>query len=133
MKTKLTYLSMAAVMAATPAAAATYGIHLQGHVPVACHVNAGQGPVLIDGDLVDLGNLHEFCNAPAGYDVYVDYSPDLAGAKLLVDGSEVLLTDEGSAKFDENAGPARLNRNIALDLSEAQAAGGALSFRIVAR
>jgi hypothetical protein len=133
MKTKLSILPLAVAVAATPAMAVSYGINLRGHVPTVCKVKADLAAVAIEGNLVDLGSMREFCNAPAGYDVFVDYGAELAGARLMVDGNAVELTDAGTASLASESTPARKDRALAIDLSNVDSANGALSFRIVAR
>lgn len=135
MKTKMLTLGLVAIALGTPTLAATSGLHLKGHVPVTCKVRAANQAAAIKGDVVDLGGLREFCNAPGGYDVFLDYSRNFAGTTLLVDGTPVELTKEGSVRFAGEDGPALRERSLALDIgkSKGKIRGGAISFRIVTR
>jgi hypothetical protein len=83
-------------------------------------------------DSVDLGGLNEFCNSPNGYEVYVDYSPSLAAAALIVDGQKIPLSRDGSTRISKSNRAGIASRKIALDLSKARSAAGSLSFRITA-
>ncbi len=135
MKTKMLSLGAIAVALGTPAIAATSGIHLKGHVPVTCKVRVGMQAAAINDGVVDLGGVREFCNAPAGYEVFLDYSNNFAGTTLLVDGAPHELSREGSLMFASEDGPALRTRSLALDLgkSKGKINGGSISFRIVAR
>lgn len=119
--------------AGTNGLAASYGLQLQGTVAVNCNVRVGASQAPVQGALVDLGGMNEFCNSSSGYDVYVDFAPQMANAKLLIDGQPIVLSGSGSLKLAGEAGPALKSRSLQLDLSEAATADGALSFRIVPR
>ena len=131
---KIAAFGLAATILATPAMASTYGVELRGHVPVTCHVK-GDAPVAdIAEEAVDLGAIREFCNNGAGYDLYLDHSPQMAGAVVLIDGAEFELGSEGSVALAGEAGPAIQSRNVRIDLSEVEdTANLAIAFRIVPR
>lgn len=135
MKTKMLSLGAIAVALGTPAIAATSSLHLKGHVPVTCKIRVGTQAAPIKDGLVDLGGVREFCNAPGGYDVFLDYSRNFAGTTLLVDGASHELSKDGSLMFASENGPALRTRSLVLDLgkSKGKINGGAISFRIVAR
>jgi hypothetical protein len=135
MKTKMITLCGIVVALGSPALAATSGIHLKGYVPVTCKVRVANQAAAIKGEIVELGGVREFCNAPGGYDVFLDYSNNFRGTTLLVDGEPVELTKDGSVKFAGEDGPALRERALALDIgkSKGKIMGGAISFRIVAR
>ena len=126
-----------AIAVASPAIAATSAIKLKGHVPVTCNVRASAATATVQGSLVQLGDIRELCNAPAGYDVFVDYSGNFAGTVLLVDGAPVELGKGGSVKFASEDGPALRKRELAIDIASVKGKGrpkgGSVSFRIVAR
>jgi len=63
---------------ATPEAA-TYTLQISGIVPTVCNANLDSSTVASEAGEVALGQLKEFCNDSAGYQVWVDYSPNLAG------------------------------------------------------
>ena len=84
--------------------------------------------VPVTGSEVELGELNEFCNSPTGYQVFVDSSPELAGATLKVDGHAVTLSADGPTLLVSSAAPGMTARDLALSGS---GAGGSLSFRIV--
>lgn len=131
---KLAAFGLAAAMIATPGTASTYGVELRGDVAVSCHVT-GQTPVVDLADKVaDLGVLREFCNNAAGYNLYLDYAPQLAGAVVTVDGASIQLGADGTAVLAAEAGPAVRSRSVQIDLSGASDASIlAIAFRIVPR
>ena len=110
---------------------ASYTINIVGYVPVICRAQIDATVVPGATGLTSLGELNEFCNNPNGYQVYVDASPELANAKLLVDGHEVTLAANGPTLVAASNGPAIESRNLALDVPEG-GVSGSLSVRIVA-
>lgn len=114
-------------------ASASFGVGLQGEVGVSCNVRLATAQAPIQGSLVDLGTMNEFCNSTTGYDVFVDYAPQLAGARLLVDGQAVQLTDAGSLRIDGSDVQGLRSRSVQLDLGTSEATAPALSFRISPR
>ena len=114
----------------SPVAAESYNnssqhaIGIQGTVPLSCRVS-------VEGELASgaTATLREFCNSSAGYQVLADHSPELAGAKLLVDGNVVTLA-EGSTIVSRSASARIAARQISLQLP-AGADAASISFRIV--
>lgn len=127
--------TLATLLAGTAFAADTgnqgaFSLDLEGVVPVICKVsvNATQAPA--NTGHVDLGTLSEFCNNPGGYQVWVDYSPQLAAATLLVDGQSVPLSASGSTLISTSSTAAVAAHDLALDLPEG-GAQGSISVRVV--
>ena len=126
-------LLLFAVAAAVPlqAVAAEIGaggvrIGLQGSVPVMCRATieaaADSAPGTIGGWLV------EFCNSPAGHSVYLDHSPDLAGATAKIDGVAVPLSASGVTLLTQSSVPSRTRKALEIELPTAAAA---LTVRVV--
>ena len=140
MKFKLPALMIASALAAGSATAAapgepmqttSYTITVTGFVPVICRAQIDATIVPGASGLTNLGELNEFCNNPNGYQVFVDSSPELANATLLVDGREVTLSGDAPTLVVASNGPAIESRNLALNLPEG-GVSGSLSVRIVA-
>lgn len=131
---KFAVLALAAAMISAPGTASTYGVELRGNVAVSCHVT-GQTPVVdLSQKVADLGVLREFCNNAAGYNLYLDYAPQLAGAVVTVDGASIQLGSEGTATLAAETGPAMRSRSVQIDLTEVEDASNlAIAFRIVPR
>jgi hypothetical protein len=109
----------------------SYTIELRGYVPVICNANVNASQVSVQSSQVEIGQLSEFCNNANGYEVWVDYTPSLAGSTLLVDGQSVDLTEAGTARIThvDHAGIA--SHDLALNLETAETQGN-ISVRIVA-
>ena len=71
-----------------------FQIGVSAFVPINCHADVIGTPAPAAG-LVDLGTLHEFCNDPAGYQVWADSTPGASGTAFLVDGRRVALSATG--------------------------------------
>lgn len=112
--------------------ASQYTIDVVGYVPVVCRANVEATQIAPTAGTVSLGMLKEFCNSPGGYRVVADYSPNLANAKLLVDGAEVALGEGGSVVVSESDHAAMIDREVELMLVE-EGQTGSLSFRIEPR
>lgn len=136
MKRVLSALVMATVMIGGAANAqdgsslASYSIGITGFVPVTCRATLQANVVPTNRGAVPLGHLQEFCNSPNGYQIFVDSSPELANATLVVGGRKVSLSGSGSTLIAASTGPAITSRNVVLQ--HAGGASGTLSFRIVA-
>jgi hypothetical protein len=76
--------------------------------------------------------LKEFCNSPSGYRVVADYSPELASAKLIVDGVPVALAAEGSTVVSQSDSAAIADHSLALEMPQ-DGQTGTISFRIEPR
>ncbi len=101
--------------AATSAAHSTsFGITLSLQVPVLCTVKAdAAGASAADAAAVQLGSLHEYCNAPRGYDLVVHYTPGtLKGMTLIAGDNRVQLDGSGQAVVARLTGPTVKDRNI---------------------
>lgn len=131
----------AAFALATPAAqavdphvavnSAQYSIGISGFVPVVCRATVDAAMVPAQGGEVSLGSLNEFCNSPNGYEVYADYSADMAKASLLVDGQKVPLGKSGTTRVTKSNRAGIAVHAVSLDLPK-NVEPGSISFRIVA-
>ena len=85
---------------------ATNGYRLRLQVPLVCVVNHVQSVPILESSAVALGTLREFCNAPGGYDLLVDYAPGtMRGAILIVGQSRVPLDGSGHAIVNRSTVP----------------------------
>jgi hypothetical protein len=109
---------------------AVASFEITGFVPVVCRANLASNVVPLSGSEVSLGALSEFCNSPRGYDIFVESSPELADAKLIVDGREIALSDSGPTLVVSTNAPGMTTRDVRLANA---GSGGSLNFRIVAR
>ena len=66
-------LSISAPLGAAETATASFTLTLR--VPVLCTVRHRPIGVAVSGDTANLGELDEYCNAPQGYELTVDYMP----------------------------------------------------------
>lgn len=107
-----------------------YSIGISGTVPVICHASVDANMVTPAQGEVRVGSLREFCNNPNGYEVYADFSPSLAKAKLRVDGKTVNLSATGTVRVSRSNSAAIESRYITLDLPKG-IESGTVSFRIV--
>ena len=105
-------------------------IAITGFVPVICHARVDAASVSPESGVVSLGELREFCNSPAGYRVYADYSPSLADAELIVDGVSVPLQANGSTLVSQSSKAAIDHRQLELALPKDVGPNGTISFRI---
>ena len=108
----------------------SFTLELRGYVPVICNAQVNAAQVTPQAGQVELGQLSEFCNNANGYEVWIDYSPSLAGASLVVDGQTVNLTDAGSARISHLDHAAIASHDLALDLPSADTQGN-ISVRVV--
>ena len=107
-----------------------YEISIRGLVPVICRVTVDEKIRPAGGLLVDLGQMTEFCNSANGYIVYVDHTPDVVGAVMIVDGKRVLLSPHSSTAIYQSNGPGNRTHKISLDLTNHAAPKGGIWFRI---
>ncbi len=110
---------------------ASYTIEIRGVVPTICRATFESAVVSAGPGETSLGALNEFCNSPNGYQVYVESSPELDGASLVVDGRTVALDGNAPVLVAASDRPNILSRNVSL--SSPSGVSGSLSFRIVAR
>src|SRR5215469_16622689 len=113
---------------ATPDAA-SYTLQISGFVPTVCHANLDNTAVASQAGEVALGQLNEFCNDGAGYQVWVDYSPNLAGDTLTVGGQQNELGTSGTAMIDSAGGPNIASKSITLDVPQ-NGVSGTVSLRV---
>jgi hypothetical protein len=135
-KTSFLSLVAAASLLASSAAASTapsqaaFTVELRGYVPVICRATLDASQAPSQAGVVSLGTLSEICNNPGGYQVWVDYSPQLASATLMVDGRSVPLSSSGSTMISASSGAAIAAHDLAIDLPTSGVAGS-LSVRVV--
>ncbi len=108
-----------------------YTIGISGFVPVICRATVDATAVPTQSGQVSLGSLNEFCNSPNGYEVYADYSANLAKASLVVDGKKVNLGTTGSTRVSKSNTAGIAAHSVSLDLPK-DTQSGTISFRIVA-
>jgi len=125
----LTFLIGGAAVAATPEA--TYNLQISGFVPVICDAQLSASAVPAQAGAVSLGKISEFCNDANGYQVWVDYSPSLAGDTMQVGSRTIMLTSSGSALIDESAVPVTVSKAASLIVSQG-GVSGEISIRVVA-
>jgi hypothetical protein len=111
--TKMLILPLVALASAAGAEpAATGSFHLRVQVPVACTVEH-QAAVTPAGAGFRLGNLHEFCNAPQGYSLVVNYAPgSLKGAMIAVGNERITLDGSGRGVVSRSQGPRVRDREV---------------------
>ena len=128
----LSALLAAALCVSSAAAAqpASLQLRISGYVPVVCRATVETSAAPAEGGVMQLGRLKEFCNNANGYEVWIDYLPQLAGSILLIDGQAVRLSGAQSVRISQSRHAASLSRTLALDL-QGQSADGSLSFRVV--
>jgi hypothetical protein len=124
-------LATSAAWGAAPGDQSSYSLQLTGYVAVSCRaqLSATQAPTAAAGQ-IPLGQMDEFCNNANGYEVWVDYSPSLAGDTLEVDGKSYALDASGSTRIDASATPAIASKSVALDIPTG-GVSGAVSIRVV--
>jgi hypothetical protein len=114
-----------------PAGQNSFSLELRGFVPVICRAEVSATQVGVQSNQVSLGQLNEFCNDPNGYQVWVDYSPDLTDGALVVDGRRMDLTSAGSVMVSSSSQPSIAAHDLMLDLPS-NGAQGSVSIRVVA-
>ena len=99
---------------ATSAVAESASVRIRLEVPTHCvveHRPGGYGAT--QGKGVVLGQLREFCNAPGGYRLVMNYEPGtLRGATIRVGKEQILLDGSGQAVLSRSAGPRSVNRTV---------------------
>lgn len=108
--------SIALALAPSAAFAVSFSYNLQLTVAVNCtvqHQSTGYGA--FNGDALSLGTFREYCNAPQGYELVVNYAPgSLQGARIHADGDEVVLDGSGRAVLSRATGPKIRERAISM-------------------
>lgn len=128
--------AIAVVVAATTASSAiatnSMGFRLKAFVPVTCGVQHNPAGAAFTGNVVRLGELREYCNAPGGYQLEVRYSPNtLRGVTLGFGNERVTLDGSGFATIPGAMGPKIQTRALSAEIGE----GGfdAREFQVAAR
>lgn len=118
MKAKLAALTAACGIALTAGGAnaeQSMGYNLQAIVPVACSLRFKSSPSVFSDGSARLGMLREYCNAPNGYQVVVNYSAgSLRGAVVSVGSESVVLDGSGQAIVPGAFGPKIQTRDLAI-------------------
>lgn len=106
-KCALGALASLLVTASASAEAESMNFNLRATVPVSCFVrHSSMGAAAGGNGPVALGQINEFCNAPGGYEVVVNYAPGtLQGAVLSVGDEQVMLNGSGHAVLSRAPGP----------------------------
>jgi hypothetical protein len=115
--------SLCIIVPSAPAASQVR-IGISGEVQPVCRVDAR----LTNG----AGQVKELCNVPAGYDLYLDYAPQAAGAAVTIDGAALALSSAGSTLIASSSGPAIRTRAVSI-AAPAGVADNRFAFRIVSR
>jgi hypothetical protein len=128
-------MAAAGMASAATAAATSQGssqtLTITGFVPVACRASLATNVVTPNANgETSLGTLTEFCNNPTGYQVFIDHSPELTNARLVVDGAEIALAREGSTLISASPHAASKTHSVALRGAD-ENVSGTLSVRIV--
>jgi hypothetical protein len=98
--------------AASAESIATSTINLRLTVPVVCTVSH-QSAISSAGAGYRLGELREFCNAPGGYALVVNYAPgSMKGAVVAVGEERVVLDGSGRAVISHVQGPRIRDREV---------------------
>jgi hypothetical protein len=116
-KISLGIASIALALAPTASfAASSFSYNLRLTVPVHCTVkHQGMGYGATDGNAVSLGTFREYCNAPGGYQLVVNYAPgSLRGARIFAGSDEIVLDGSGQAVLSRATGPRMQERIISM-------------------
>lgn len=115
-KLSLGVASIALAMTPMAAFAASFSYNLRLTVAVHCTVqHQGTGYGAQDGDALSLGTFREYCNAPQGYELVVNYAPgSLRGARIYAGGTEIVLDGSGRAILSRETGPKIQERAISM-------------------
>lgn len=128
--------AIAVVVVATTASSAiatsSMSFRLKAVVPVTCGVQHNPTGTAFAGNVVRLGQLREYCNAPNGYKLEVRYSPNtLRGVTLSFGNENITLDGSGFAMIPGAIGPKIQTRALSAQLGT----GGfdAREFQVAAR
>ena len=119
------YFSAAAVLVTMPVSdnlpsSGSKSITVSGQVPVICRVSHS-GEVTNQGQSFGLGKLLEYCNAPGGFSLEVNYTPgSLRGAALQVGEKSIILDGSGHNEVMRVGGP----KIMSLDLTSTPGENG---------
>ncbi|WP_374523750.1 hypothetical protein [Sphingopyxis sp.] len=117
MKAKIAALTAACGLALTAggAKAESIGYNLQAFVPVACSLRFEAAPSVSADGTARLGMLREYCNAPNGYQILLNYSAgSLRGAVVSVGAESIILDGSGQAIVPGALGPKIQTRDLAI-------------------
>lgn len=108
--------SLSLALAPTAAFAANYSFNLRLQVPVYCTVKQqANGANAAVGNAFTLGTFREYCNAPGGHELVVNYAPgSLQGARIIAGNDEIVLDGSGRAVLSRAAGPTIRERLITM-------------------
>lgn len=110
------------------------GYTLSLSVPVVCTLKYKPGFADNNGGRIQLGELQEFCNAPNGYQLVVNYTPGaLRGAVIMAGEERVVLDGSGQATLNGAVGPRIQNRALAAIPASGGFDADRLDLRIIAR
>lgn len=115
-KSLLVMASLGSLFCVSPATAyseghGSYLIELR--VPVICNLSYDGAAAASEGGGYRLGDLREYCNAPEGYAVTVNYAAgSMRGAVIEVGDDHVVLDGSGTTTISRAAGPRIRNRAI---------------------
>lgn len=137
MKKEIGFAVAAAALCIGPAQAASSArgsYMLQLVVQQTCAVRHTPGLTPLGSGAYGLGALKEYCNAPQGYNVVVNYAPGtMKGAVIALGGDSVVLNGSGSAVISHAAGPRIADREIVATPGAAGFDTDILSFQAVAQ
>lgn len=103
-------LLVSSALGAEPVAQSTFQLRL--NVPLVCTVSH-QANIAPAGNGYQLGELHEFCNSPSGYQLTVNYAPgSMRGATISLGDERVILDGSGRAVISQAPGPRIRDRQI---------------------
>ncbi len=113
----------AVVVVATTATSAiatnSMNFRLKAVVPVMCGVQYSSAGAAFAENVVRLGELREYCNAPGGYNLQVSYSPNsLRGVRLNFGNESVTLDGSGFATIPGATGPKIQTRALSAQIGE---------------
>ena len=108
----------------------TYQISMKGFVPIVCRVSIDDSVKATGDNIIDLGQMNEFCNNANGYRIFVDHASDASGAALIIDGQRVELSAQGSTVIYQSNTAAKRSHRISLDVTQHKGPIGSLWFRI---
>ena len=130
------YFSAAAVLASLPVSdnlpqSGSKSVVLSAQVPVVCKV-AHSGEITVQGLSYGLGKLLEYCNAPSGFALEVNYTPgSLKGALLQVGENSITLDGSGHNQVMRVAGPKILSQELVTTPGENGFDSNFLTFEVV--
>jgi len=109
-------------LSASPLGAESRTFLITARVPVICQVQfRPAGAIPLDNTAVPLGEMREYCNAPGGYELVVNYAPGtMQGAVIVAGEDQVVLNGSGQAVLTRSTRP----RNRARLLSAMPGAQG---------